>query len=337
MDQRLTPVAFTAPAVFRGKPAADAVREFSGVAYGGGVVTDHPFLDSVVFDLASTTLVTPAAALYGHFDEVGVIESASVGERIEITGKLFADLAGNAAKIASMADRGLPWQLSVGIWPGRIEEVRAGVKVALNGREIDGPVTVFRDNRVREVSFVSLGADHTTKATIFTAVSEGGRRSIPATELSMPEQISREEYDRTVAELNAQITAANAATATEKTRADALEAQFAARQRDERVAAVKALFTASGREFTDEKAKPYLEMDETTFTAVSADLKAAPARDPNLFSHQATDGAGDVSGQTAEDITKQAQAFIVEQRAKLGREFSVAEAVAHVTGRVKLA
>jgi hypothetical protein len=38
-------------------------REFSGVAYGGGMVTDHPFLDAVVFDLATTTYRTPTPAL----------------------------------------------------------------------------------------------------------------------------------------------------------------------------------------------------------------------------------------------------------------------------------
>jgi hypothetical protein len=46
------------------------------------MVTDHPFLDAVVFDLATTTYPTPAPALYRHYDEVGVIESAAAREGI---------------------------------------------------------------------------------------------------------------------------------------------------------------------------------------------------------------------------------------------------------------
>jgi hypothetical protein len=337
MDQCLAPVAFTAPAVFRGGPAPDGTRTFSGVAYGGGIVTDHPFLPAVAFDLASTALNTPAPALFGHFDPIGVIEEATIGDRIEIGGKLFADLDGNAKKIAAMADRGLPWQLSVGIWPGRIEEIRAGAKVQLNGRTFEGPLAIFRDNRVREVSFVALGADDKTTATVFAAVSEGGRRpSAQPTEPKMPE-ISKEEHDRVVAELTAQLATECEATKQAQERIAELESRFAADQRARRVAAVKELFTALGREFSDDKAKPYIAMDDEAFATVAADLRAKLGRHPALFSEYATGGAPSNDGASADDIAKRAHEFIADQRTKSGREFSVADAVAHVTGRIKLA
>ena len=173
----LAPVAFLATAAFEA-PAADAaagVRKFSGTAYGGGVVTDHPFFNRVAFDLSTTKVVTPAPALYSHRPEpVGVIRAAAVDSKIAISGELFSDIDDQAKSIATKADRGMPWQLSVGIYPGHVDEYGQGAKVQLNGQTLDGPLTVFRDNRIREVSFCPLGADHTTEAHVFSII--GGDR-----------------------------------------------------------------------------------------------------------------------------------------------------------------
>lgn len=331
MDQRLAPVAFSAPAVFRGAPATDGVREFSGVAYGGGVITDHPYLDAVVFDLASTRFETPAPALYGHFDPIGVVSTAEIDRSIEIKGRLFQDQDGNARKVAAFADRGMPWQLSVGIWPGRIEEVKAGASVQLNGQSFNGPLTVFRDNRVREVSFVALGADRDTSATVFTAVTEGGARR-PDLLPQQPKEhsmttIAKEEHDRIVADLTASVAA-------EKQRAAALEAQFTASRRAARATAVKDLFQAIGQEYTDDVAKPYLDMDEATFAAVAADLRKRPARDPKLFSSQAKDGPQDdgAAPKSAQEFVAKAQAYVAEQAA-VGVTITPADAVAHVRAK----
>jgi len=143
-------------------------RNFRGVAYGGGIVTDHPLYDRVAFDLSSTRLSTPAPALYVHrADPVGIIRHADVTHSgVTISGELFSDIDEQARDIATKADRGMPWQLSVGIFPGRVDEIGAGVALTLNGRPAVGPLTVFRDNRIREVSFVPLGADHTTAAEV---------------------------------------------------------------------------------------------------------------------------------------------------------------------------
>lgn len=334
MDKRLEPVAFTAPVIFKGPaPESDGTRTFSGIAYAGGIITDHPLIERVAFDLDSTKLSTPAPALYGHHTPVGVISAAAIDRNIEISGHLFKDVAGPSKDVVTMAEQGMPWQLSVGIWPGRIEEVKAGSKVSLNGRTFDGPLTVFRDNRVREVSFCALGADDQTRATVFAAVSEGGSRPPISTPGGV--QMDQAEHDRIVADLQAQLTAEHGKTKDLGDRLAAFEAKAASAARDARLAAVKELFKATGREFADATAAPYLAMDEMTFTAVAADLKAKPTHDPKLFQQQATDGAGDTGG-TAKDagtIQREAQAFMVEFKAKYGRDLSIPDAVAHVTGK----
>jgi hypothetical protein len=285
MDKRLAPVQFSVPATFA-KPTDDGSRAFEGVAYGGGVITDHPWFERVAFDLSTTTFDTPAPALYNHREPVGVISQAKVDGKITIAGKLFADLEGPAQQIAMMADRGMPWQMSVGIIPGSIEEVRPGVKVELNGQTIDGPLTVFRQSRIRETSFCP--SERTTARARKCSRSAESAATTTTEFTDMADTITKEAHDAAIATRDTEITQL-------KGRIDALQAQFAAR----RNADVLELFAATGRTFKDDAertaaAKPYLAMDEEAFAAVSGDLKRAKPvkRDQRLFSHTATEGPG---------------------------------------------
>ena len=328
MDQKaLCPVAFSAAAAFAADRPADGSRAFTGVAYSGDVVTDHPFFERVAFDLASTKLATPAPVLFNHFEPIGVIDDVELGNEIGISGKIFADVQGSGSMVAQFADRGMPWQMSVGIWPGRIEEVKAGAKVDLNGRKFDGPLTVFRDNRVREVSFCALGADDKTNAQIFTIGGNAPRVAPPQQE---SENMEQAEHDRIVAELAA-THAAELETLTTKVAelTGRLDAQAAA----QREAEVKSVFEATGRAFTPEAAAPYLAMTPETFALVAADLKAGrPALDPKLTTAQATSGASttEADNNSTESIRKRAREYIASQAA-LGISVGISEAVTFVT------
>lgn len=328
--QHLRPICFTAPAVF--SAAAEGDRKISGVAYSGGLVTDHPFFDGIVIDLATTKFATPAPLLLDHKTPIGVVDSKKISNSLEISARVFADDGGDGQSVTDKADRGFPWQQSVGVWPGRIENVGKGSSVELNGRKFTGPLTVFRDNRVREVSLCALGADDKTSAT-FTAVSEGGER--PPALIDQPEDTM--DKDAQIADLTAKL---SAATDTNKQLSDKIAARDAddvKKAQAQRVDEVKALFKATGREYKDEAAKPYLEMSAETFAAVSADLKSGkPKLDPKLLSAGATgDSAADLpaEGGDADTIARKAEAFRHEFKTKFGRELSVSDAVAHVTGK----
>lgn len=308
------------PATFAGEK--EGQRQFSGVAYSGGVITDHPFFDRVAFDLSNTKFDTPAPALYRHDEPVGVVLKAGVAKDIQIEGTLFADTDATAKSIASKADGGMPWQLSVGIWHGERDDIGSGKKVKLNGQVLDGPLTVFRNNRIREVSFVPLGADSRTAAQIFE--SSKGERDMDR-EQELEQQLQAEQ---------AKVTAAEAATQKEKERADRADAELAAFRTARRTEDVKALFSAIGKEFKDELAKPYLSMSDEAFTAVAAELKAKPKLPAHLASEQAIGGAGELKG--SEKIQDEAAKYIAEQ-AKLGRTVSVSDAVTHVTATARQA
>ncbi|MCL2872421.1 MAG: hypothetical protein FWF41_05520 [Betaproteobacteria bacterium] len=323
--QNLTaPVAFSALATFAAKEGEQKDRKFSGVAYGGGVITDHPFLDAVVFDLASTQFNTPAPALYGHSKPVGVIEAAVLSGNITISGSLFSDICDEARQISDTADRGMPWQMSVGIWPGSLERVNAGRRVMVNGQEFTGPLTVFRNNRIRETSFVALGADHSTSAAFF-AVSEGGKRPPTISETNPEGVISMDQ-----AEHDAIVAAKDAKIAELEAQVSALNEKFSARQKETRTKSVREMFAALGREWTDDAAEPYIAMSEEAFAAVSKDMlavKPKPAGDKSLFSSTANDGQD--AGETAEHLAQRIREYVASEAQK-GNTVSFAAAANHL-------
>jgi hypothetical protein len=326
VNKRLAPVAFTVRAEFA-TPAADGTRRFSGVAYAGGVITDHGWYDRVAFDLSSTKFQTPAPVLFSHTDPIGLVDTAAINGKLTVEGKLFADMDGPAKQVAAMADRGMPWQMSLCILPGRIEEFKAGQKVQLNGQTFDGPLTVFRNNRVREVSFCPLGADDQTTAQVFNIGGDEPRQQ----GAGMDKEFSQADLDAAVAKgIEAEKTRADKATAEHAE----LQAKFTATRNTQRTETVKGYFKASGREFKDELAKPYLEMTDEQFAAVGEVFAAQkPPLDPKLQEEHAKSGTGGGDGKldTAPKIQAAAQTYMAEQFKATGREISVAEAVCFVT------
>lgn len=291
-------LAFSAPVNFDvAEPGPDGKypkrRKFSGTAYGGGVITDHGWWDAVAFDLAGLTAQAPMPvfALHDQDRVIGVITAISnTGRQLDIAGDLFCDLDEDAQQIAAKSDAGVPWQLSVGIYPDAIEEVRAGSSIELNGASIGGPLHVMRKARVREVSFVALGADGTTRATVFN--SDAPARRVP---LTNPEGASM--TTATAGPDAAALTAENADLKAKLAKLqadhDALVAQFTARQKAEREAAVKELL---GDQFSAEKAAPFMDMSDAQFAAVKAMTPAA--RLPDGFTAEQAKGGKAAEGES---------------------------------------
>lgn len=81
----------------------------------------------------------------------------------------FAKDTQDAMEVKSLAMEGFPWQASVGIWPEKIKVLDSEKKSArVNGQEIKGPMEIWTQSRVGEVSFVALGADDETAAVVLS-------------------------------------------------------------------------------------------------------------------------------------------------------------------------
>lgn len=149
-----------------GKPK---VRSFSMTAYTGGAMRLSGYYWPVVVDLAGVQVKSQTRPiLYYHNIEriVGHTESIEVtSQRIKVSGKL-SGVGDDVTRVTATADNGFPWQASIGADPLQMEFVDRGNTVKVNGRNFDGPVYVARKTSLREISFVALGADDSTNASI---------------------------------------------------------------------------------------------------------------------------------------------------------------------------
>lgn len=274
-----------APIALATAETADAPRSFSGVAYSGDVIRNHFFWGNVVFDLATTTAPDKVPVLVEHdrAQRAGVGQ-LTIGQDIRITGSLLANAHGQG--VAADADAGFPWQLSVHIDPGSVDEVPPGVAARVNGRDFTGPLTIFRNSLIRETSFTPTGADAGTSARVFAGAPE---RHIPVFTLEKNIMADDAATNDTLA---AALEAANAALAAANARADAAEQALAGIKASAREADIRTLFAALGREYSDDAAKPYFQIDDAAFAVVLADMKAAATKHPpHLFHDTATAGA----------------------------------------------
>lgn len=224
MKKNPSEIVLTAPMQLAQGDGGALPAKFSGTAYSGGFVPGY----GVVIDLSTTEFAQkmPLLANHDHTLMVGVINEGNKDDgKMSVSGVLFSDIAGSRAEqIAQFAQRGMPFQMSVGLYGYNELYVPAGKSEQVNGQEFQGPVTVLRGGKVREVSVVALGADPNTEAQFFNAQ--------PTTPQEKP-SMDLNALTARVAELTAELAAAKsstqaaieAAVSAERARIQSIEAQ----------------------------------------------------------------------------------------------------------------
>ena len=293
-------------------------RTFSGVAYSGEVITDHWYWDRIIFDLDSMKIKGRIPALLDHSprQRAGVINEHSINHQqgLVVSGDLMSNEFGT--EVAQDSDDGFPWQMSVRIEPSSVEEIQADASVTVNGKVHQGPITVFRGGRIREVSFCALGADDNTNA---VAASHN------------PTQSSKEDTDVDLEQAKAKIQEQ------EKT-ISGLQDQLNKFAADKRNSAIESLGKDLGKEFTAEEKTKFAAMPDDAFDLMAATLKQfaastqqqppagqqqqqTPGVNPafaHLFTHQANPGQGGTqpSGNQEHQLSAGAKAFAAQQKGK---------------------
>ena len=292
-------------------------RTFSGIAYSGEPIVDHWYWERIIFDLDSLQIKGRIPALLEHrtSQRAGAINSHSVSHEkgLEISGDLLSNEFGT--QVAQDSDDGFPWQMSVRIEPSKTEEIAADQSVFVNGKNYQGPITVFRGGRIREVSFCALGADDNTSA---VAASH------------KPKKFNQQE-DTDVTELE-KAQARIQELETKNSELEAQNKQFAAAKRE---AEITALGKDLGKEFSAEDITEMKALDDSAFAFSAKQLRQfsagtqppagqqqqqqIPSHLNHLFTHQATGGQGGQGGNQGggdkHKFTAGAQAF-AEQKGK---------------------
>jgi len=262
-------------------------RTFSGVAYSGEVITDHWYWTRVIFDLDSMQIKGRIPALLEHSSRqrAGAINTHTIShqEGLVVHGDLMSNEFGT--QVAQDSDDGFPWQMSVRIEPAKTEEVAADQTVIVNGKTLQGPITIFRGGRIREVSFCALGADENTMAVAASHNPNQPTEDTDVTELEKA-QARIQELETKNSELETQ------------------NKQFAAAKRE---AEITALGKDLGKEFSAEDIIEMKALDDSAFAFSAKQLRQfsagtqppagqqqqqIPSHLTHLFSHQATGGQG---------------------------------------------
>lgn len=149
---------------------------FSMVAYSGGVL--HQTLGGrrvpVVIDLDTAQIEAgkqyPALLEHSGKHVPGYLYAKVENGQIVANGNLVNN--DEASRVRQMAKDGFEWQASVGMEPVTYEPVKAGVRVTVNGKQFTGPILVARSARLREVSFVAVGADAETSVSLAASYAD---------------------------------------------------------------------------------------------------------------------------------------------------------------------
>jgi len=269
-------------------------RTFKGTAYSGGRVDGHWYWGrtGVVFDLEGIEIDSPTALLEEHFgsNRIGVVKKVDTNGKIDVEGHFLTNE--RAKEIVQDSDDEFPFQMSMFIDPGSVEEVNTGQTVVVNGQSFTGPIAVFRNNRIREFTICSTGADRNTSIKAFSGKLNSNQP---------PEE------DTDVTEIEK---AQQAKQQAEKERDDALEElkQFKAQKRADEIAALE---TELKTQFSVDDKNAYTNMDDSIFAFTAKQLRQfsaggqqppagqqqqqTPSVNPALnylFNHQATGGQG---------------------------------------------
>lgn len=166
----------TLPIDIRAAEAEGKRPRFDIVGYTGAPVYLSNFYSPVIVDLAGLRAASQQIpALRGHDVDriVGQTDAVKIdASGVRLEGAITGD-NGDAQEVVSQAKNGFKWQASIGATIDRREFLDAGKRATVNGREVSGPMVIAREATLKEISFVALGADGQTSASVAASDPSG--------------------------------------------------------------------------------------------------------------------------------------------------------------------
>ena len=172
--------------------SAPAGKRFRIVAYTGAQIRQGWSREPVVIDMAGMQLPATVPVVLGHDYTLGSILGQGrpfieAGQLI-VEGEILAQNP-NAEQVAALAAAGYQFQASVGADVRRHQKIDAEGVTTVNGTAHMGPVRVVKASALREVSFVTLGADSQTSVAIAAEADEESSMADNATQTPAEEPI----------------------------------------------------------------------------------------------------------------------------------------------------
>ena len=263
-------------------------RTFDAEVYSGGRIDNHYYWgrSGVVIDLQGLQLKSKIGLVEEHFGgkRVGVATSYDVSTKFRAKGHFLSNP--KAKEIVQDIDEEYPFQMSWWADPESIEEIAPGKTIEVNGQIFTGPLHIFRNVRVHEITICGVGADTQTTIEAFSGKPQTQPEDTDVTELEKA-QARIQELETKNSELETQIK------------------QFAAAKRE---AEITALGKDLGKEFSAEDITEMKALDDSAFAFSAKQLRQfsagsqppagqqqqqqIPSHFQHLFTHQAIGGQG---------------------------------------------
>ena len=147
---------------------------FSMIAYTGGLMRIAGWRFPLVVDLAGLAIPSQSRPIrFGHDagSGVGHTDSIAIADGKLIAAGVVSRDTSAAREVVASAKNGFPWQASIGASVDQFEFVKENQAVVVNGRQFSGPINVVRKATLGEISFVDLGADGNTSASVAAAAN----------------------------------------------------------------------------------------------------------------------------------------------------------------------
>lgn len=157
-------------------------RRFKLDAYNGGELAIDLFDTPTYIDLEGVSFASNVVLMMEHDPTrtVGHVESITVEDGKIVAEGVISRFNEASYDVVSSARNGFPWQCSVGGPMLDYIELADGQTLEVNGRQVTGPAAVVTKLEIREISFVALGADDTTSATLAAKRAEPENISVPS-------------------------------------------------------------------------------------------------------------------------------------------------------------
>jgi hypothetical protein len=158
------------------------MSKFRMLAYTGARI-ESPFWGPVVIDISGikTKAKVPVLREHSRASIVGVVTKIFKDVSALYAEGKFSESTKDGAECRNLLSEGFPFEASIGVFASKVERLEKGEGALVNGKSFSGPGSIWRESQVREVSFVSLGADSATRVDQLAAsapVAEELRREL---------------------------------------------------------------------------------------------------------------------------------------------------------------
>ena len=145
------------------RPKTAKHRRFRMLAYSGVEVSR--IFGRAIFDISGIDTGAKLPILLDHdsSQRAGFADKIRLGDSIELEG-VISRVTGAGREVEELSDEGFPWQASIQLLVASWEELEPGATATVNGREVIGPISIARQSRLLESSFLMAGADKDTFA-----------------------------------------------------------------------------------------------------------------------------------------------------------------------------